>query len=258
MAFERSKRIAYSIKRELIMYRDLLRDERTPGSAKLRLGLAQIRSTLGKPIELLWNPERDYQKKRRGGTQERWNLIQSRIAGASSLLDVGCSSGALTDLAAETGLFAIGLDANWGVISDARKKSRPNLALAYTHFVITPQSVTALPVCDIVLCLSIYHQWHRDFGHEGAQQILSILGTKARNRLFFEPASKQSKYGPKPPVFADCDERSIINYNHGMLAALFGDQNVELLGATTASRSESVRYLFTIQMQHDLSKHGPR
>ena len=144
---------------------------------------------------------------------------------------------------------AIGLDANWEVISDARKKSKPNLSLAYIHFVVTPQSVAALPVCDVVLCLSIYHQWHREFGHEGAQQILRILGTKARKRLFFEPASKQSRYGPKPPAFADSDERSIIDYNHGMLGALFGNENVEFLGATTASRSELVRYLFTIQMQ---------
>src|SRR5439155_505262 len=81
------------------------------------------------------------------------------------------------------------------------------------------------------------------FGHEGAQQILHILGTKARRRLFFEPASKQSKYGAKPPTFTDRDERSIIDYNHRMLGGLFGKKNVEFLGATTASRSESVRYL---------------
>ena len=247
MTFERSKKIARSVKREPIMCRRLLRDERTPASAKLFLGLAQ--TTLEKTIRLLWNPEQDYQKTRRAGTKERWKLIQSRITGTSSLLDVGCSSGVMTALAAEVGLFAIGLDANWEVISDACKKSKPNLSLAYMHFVVTPQSVAALPVCDVVLCLSIYHQWHREFGHEGAQQILYILGTKARKRLFFEPASKQSRYGPKPPAFADRDERSIIDYNHGMLGALFGNENVEFLGATTASRSESARYLFTIQMQ---------
>jgi SAM-dependent methyltransferase len=258
MTFEASKRIGYSIKRELITYRDLLRDERTPASAKWPLGLARIKSTLGKTTKLLWNFEQSYQKSRRAGTKERWKLIQSRIAGDSSLLDVGCSSGAMTGLAAEVGLFAIGLDGNWDAISDAHKQSRPNLGLAYTHFVVTPQSVTALPVCDIVLCLSVYHQWHRDFGHEGAQQILYILGTKARKRLFFEPASKQSRYGPKPPAFVDRDEPSIIDYNHGMLGALFGNENVEFLGGTTASRSEPVRYLFTVQMQHEYPPQCPR
>jgi len=40
MAFERSKEIARSFKRELIVYQRLLRDERTPLSAKLFLALA--------------------------------------------------------------------------------------------------------------------------------------------------------------------------------------------------------------------------
>src|SRR4030095_4291655 len=40
MAFERSKEIARSFKRELIVYQRVLRDERTPRSAKLFLALA--------------------------------------------------------------------------------------------------------------------------------------------------------------------------------------------------------------------------
>jgi len=40
MAFERSKEIARSVKRELIVYQRVLRDERTPVIAKLFLGLA--------------------------------------------------------------------------------------------------------------------------------------------------------------------------------------------------------------------------
>ena len=40
MIFERSKEIARSFKRELIVYQRVLRDERTPLPAKLFLGLA--------------------------------------------------------------------------------------------------------------------------------------------------------------------------------------------------------------------------
>ena len=40
MAFERSKEIARSFKRELIVHQRVLRDERTPLSAKLFLALA--------------------------------------------------------------------------------------------------------------------------------------------------------------------------------------------------------------------------
>jgi uncharacterized membrane protein YkvA (DUF1232 family) len=40
MAFEKSKKIARSFKRELIVYQRVLRDERTPARAKFLLGLA--------------------------------------------------------------------------------------------------------------------------------------------------------------------------------------------------------------------------
>ncbi len=40
MAFERSKEIVRSFKRELIVYQRVLRDDRTPKAAKLFLGLA--------------------------------------------------------------------------------------------------------------------------------------------------------------------------------------------------------------------------
>ena len=116
------------------------------------------------------------------------------------------------------------------------------------RFIVTPESVTALPVCDVVLCLSVYHQWHQIFGHQGAQQILRTLGTKARQFLFFEPASQRSKYGPVPPDYNDRDERSIVDYNLGMLGRLFCREKVEFVAATPASHSEKVRYLFSIQM----------
>jgi SAM-dependent methyltransferase len=198
---------------------------------------------------LLWNRKKDYQKTRQAGTRERWILIQSRISGRGSLMDVGCSSGLLTSLAAGFGFFAVGLDANWEVVAEARKKCRPNLTLGFMQFVVTPQTVALLPVFDVVLCLSIYHQWYAKFGREGAEQILRTLGSKARQRMFFEPPSKQSKYGSEPPAFVDRDERSIVDYNLRMLGGLFGQGKVEFLGGTKASRSESFRYLFTIQMQ---------
>src|SRR5204862_1952135 len=115
--------------------------------------------------------------------------------------------------------------------------------------VVTPETVARLPICDVVLCLSVYHQWYAKFGREGAERILRTLGSKARHWLFFEPPSKQSKYGSEPPAFTDRDEHSIVEYNRGMLGSLFRQENVEFLGGTQASRSESFRYLFTVRMQ---------
>ncbi len=201
-----------------------------------------MRTTLRKIRALVFGKRHDYQRTRSRGTEERWRLIQSRIAGTQSLL------GRLAALAAEMGLFAIGVEANWAALSGARRKYKASSRLAYMRFIVTPESVTALPVCDVVLCLSVYHQWHEIFGHQGAQQILHTLGTKARRFLFFEPASQRSKYGPVPPDYNDRDERSIVDYNLGMLGRLFCREKVEFVAATPASRSEKVRYLFSIQM----------
>jgi SAM-dependent methyltransferase len=210
--------------------------------------IERMRRTLIKIKKLVLGKRHDYQKTRSGGTEERWRLIQSRIAGTQSLLDVGCNLGRLTALAAQMGLFAIGVEADWGALSDARLEYKAISRLAYMRFIVTPESVTALPVCDVVLCLSVYHQWHQTFGHQGAQQILYTLGTKARQLLFFEPASQRSKYGPVSPDYNDQDGRSIIDYNLAMLRGLFCGAKVEFVGATTASHSEKIRYLFSIQM----------
>ena len=208
----------------------------------------RVRTTLRKIRTLVFGKRHDYQRTRSRGTEERWRLIQSRIAGTQSLLDVGCNLGRLTALAAEMGLFAIGVEASWAALSRARRKYKASSRLAYMRFIVTPESVTALPVCDVVLCLSVYHQWHQIFGHQGAQQILRTLGTKARQFLFFEPASQRSKYGPVPPDYNDRDERSIVDYNLGMLGRLFCREKVEFVAATPASHSEKVRYLFSIEM----------
>jgi SAM-dependent methyltransferase len=190
---------------------------------------------------------RDYQLTRKAGTTARWKLIESRSESASSLLDVGCNTGRMTALAAERGFFAIGLDANWSLLAQASRRCRRDLSLGYVHFVVTPQSVSMLPLCDLILCLSVHHQWHKKFGHEGAQTILRILGAKARQKLFFEPASRQSKYGAQPPPIVDFDERSIIDYNMGMLGGLFGSEHVGFLGGAPAAGSEPFRYLFVVE-----------
>jgi hypothetical protein len=116
------------------------------------------------------------------------------------------------------------------------------------HFFVTPETVTVLPICDVVLCLSVYHRWHHDFGHEGAQHILWTLRTKAQRFMFFELASQQSKYGSMPPDFIDRNQHSIVDYNLRMLGGLFGRPNVEFAAATPASRGKQFRCLFAIQM----------
>ncbi len=189
----------------------------------------------------------DYQNGRIEGTAARWQLIESRITEAKSLLDVGCNMGLLTAMAARSGLSAIGIEVNEKAIAAARRQCNPDLPLTFLNRAITPANARDLPVCDVVLCLSVYHQWQAVFGYEGAQHILRTLGSKARQVMFFESASQKWKYGSSQPDFIDCDQISIVDYNLTMLGALFGRPNVKFIKATTASRGEKFRCLFAIR-----------
>lgn len=190
----------------------------------------------------------DYQSIRVAATEKRWSLIHDQIdEGARSLLDVGCNVGLMTFLAARSGLVAIGVEGNWVNVRTALRRCKPQLSLAFMHLMVTPENVDGLPVCDVLLCLSIYHQWHAHLGHEAAQQILKTLGQKAQRILFFEAASTRRKYGAKAPQFIDHDVDSIVDYNRGMLGELFGPSRVEFISPTPASRGEKKRYLFAVR-----------
>jgi hypothetical protein len=190
---------------------------------------------------------RFHQRTRVEGTEKRWHLIKSRISGAKSLLDIGSNIGVLTETAARAGLFALGLEADWQAVSVARRNCKPNLPLAYMHLAVTPSNVTALPTADVVLCLSVYHHWHRDFGHDGAQHILRMLVSKAQQTLWFEPPSRRSKYWAMPPDFVDHDLNSIVEYNLGMLSEVASGAKVVFVGRTPASEGEKFRCLFVIE-----------
>jgi SAM-dependent methyltransferase len=205
-----------------------------------------MKAVLRKVIKYLRGPLY-YQRVRAKGTEERWELIRSRINGAESLLDIGCNIGVLTAMAAAAGLFALGVEAEWDAVCAARRKCKANVPLAYMHLTVTPANVTVLPTADIILCLSVYQKWYKEFGHDGAQHILRTLARKAQRFIFFEPASRKSKYGRMPPDFVDQDLDSIVKYNLAMLREACGGAKVEFVGATAASRGEKFRCLFVVE-----------
>ena len=204
---------------------------------------------LGKRLKLWLGLARPYQRKRADGTDERWQLIRRELdAGDRSLLDIGSNLGVLTELAAGEGLFALGVEPDFRLVRAARRRTRSARSVGFVCAAVDPDSVAALPACDVVLCLSVHHYWVRAFGEEAAWRIMGVLLARARRKLFFEPASVKRKFGAAAPDFEDLDREAIVEYNVKHLESLLApDQRVRFLGETRCRPREPFRLVFLIE-----------
>ncbi len=189
-----------------------------------------------------------YQAKRATGTEQRWELIRTNLSSSDkSLLDVGCNLGLLTRKAADAGLGAIGVDGMRKAVLRARRLHRDVPRLATMLLDITPDSVEQLPRCDVVLCLSIHHYWVANHGQETAWVMIRKLIEKSQSKFFFEPASRQKKYGTDAPDFVDLDEDSLRAHHLERLRDVAGPhRTVECLGATKCMEPEPFRLMFIV------------
>ncbi len=196
-----------------------------------------------------------HQLGRISGNKKRWEMIKPHLKKEDkTLLDIGCDAGVLTKLAADEGMFSIGIDKfpkkNKASRENVVKIFKGNQKVGFVRFEVTPENIDSLPRFDVVFLLSVYHHWHREFGEESAKKMLRSLKGTNTNKIFFEPASRKSDYIRKdnknPPPIEDEDKASIIDYNTNMLESVFGEEyDVEYLGK---SRTTShYRHLFLIK-----------
>ena len=99
---------------------------------------------------------------------------------------------------------------------------------------LTPENVPHLPVFDVVLLLSVHHNWVAEHGPEVGAEMLQQVASKARRTLVFEGPARRRRFGNHPPDFADNDEDSVTSYISGYLSEHVGDQFdvIEPLGKT--------------------------
>lgn len=190
---------------------EVVRNEGPSGVA--RRIVAKVRGSGSKPVG---NP---YQKKRAEGLDERWQLIDSVIPPDSrSLLDIGCNLGDLTARAARRGLFSVGLDIDprWPAQALERHAGVEHCAFMTMH--LSPDNVELVPDFDVVLCLSVHHNWVDDFGPEPAARMLRELVSRTKRVFVFEGPARRSRYGSFEPDFIDNDEESVTRYYEKYLA----------------------------------------
>jgi SAM-dependent methyltransferase len=178
------------------------------------------------------------QVRRTEQTDRKWNCIVENLDSADrNLLDIGCDAGVLTRRAAETGRPALGVDRYEryeGAREHAFEAAERTDGLAFMQLGLTPENAGTLPLFDAVVCLSVYHYWHREFGRDGAETMLGAFA--GANKVFFSASSLSERYvqGATPdvvePAFESRDRESVVSYHEDVLRSALGESySVELL-----------------------------
>ena len=150
----------------------------------------------------------EYQERR--FPSEKFEMLYrnvSPVASCKTLLDIGCNAGKITAAFAEKGLFAVGVDVSPRIIKYPETE-RPIMG----YYKVTDATIAAVPNFDIILLLSVHHQWVTEKGDAYAQELIARIIDKANAYMFIEFATLNSKYGYREPRFDEHDEESQKQY----------------------------------------------
>ena len=113
---------------------------------------------------------------------------------------------------------------------------------------IDSTNVETLPAFDVVLCLSVHHNWVDAEGPEKAADILRALVKRSNRVMVFEGPARQERFGSFDPGFVDNDEASVTAYYEEYLAKELGDlvSRIEPLGKPANHDPEPYRWAWAL------------
>jgi len=142
----------------------------------------------------------DSEASKRHRTIERWHMIERELPEKPcSVLDIGSNVGFFSFKLAEKGNFVIAMERSllFHEIANAAMKAINFTNVNFYRIGLTPQNVRTLPRCDVVLLLSVFHQWCLEFGEQQALDMLRCIADKADQKFFFEtgqPDAASARY----------------------------------------------------------------
>jgi hypothetical protein len=171
----------------------------------------------------------EYQTDRRVDIDHRWELMRENVSESDvSLLDIGCAEGVLTERFSELGMFCVGVDVLESRLSRARKRETTESDVRFLNYKITPENVRKLPSFDVVLLLTVYYHWCREYGQPAGEEMFRELARKS-NKMFYQPPGAEFDNHP----FDTEDTGSIVEGYQEYLNRLFdGQVDTEYLGTT--------------------------
>lgn len=193
----------------------------------------------------------DYQRGRY--PKEKIDLILSRLSLSeiNNVLDVGCNEGYISAEFAKLGKFCVAIDVGplflTHILNDLEnvyERQNP----AFGVFPLTEENINLIPEFDLILLLSVHHQWINSYGNDYGERLVSRLIDKTRRYLVIEFAATAKKYGFKEPKFEDNDEESIKAYAESWLRGLNVPGTVEYIGKNKEGTDANEPYRFTFMI----------
>jgi hypothetical protein len=129
--------------------------------------------------------------RRAESTITRWGRMRPVVesCGARSALDVGANVGWFAFALAELGIPTIAVERGTRFVRIglyARKRSPVADDVSFLVMDVTPRNADLVPAADVVILLSIWHHFVREYGFAGATTVLESLWEKTGKVLFFE------------------------------------------------------------------------
>lgn len=169
--------------------------------------------------------------KRSTGTIERWKAIEASLVEDEAIhtaLDIGCNVGYFCFSLAQRGIVTLGIDVDDRVLRIARHASKrlSTSGVGWCHLELSKTTLPLLPEVDLVLLLSVWHHWVREFGFENASAMLSMTWARCNRVLFFETGETEMPEGFGLPDMRPSPEKWIASY----LADLCSGAGVKCIG----------------------------
>lgn len=189
-----------------------------------------------------------HQRQRPERAQAKWALIDELLPKEpGSLLDIGCNEGLFTINAARLGWNAWGIDYQEKTIKyatqDAQKHELENAF--FSVGLLNLENSRKLPKFDVIIIVATFQEVWSRYGPEAGREIFRNLLNACNQRLIFEPASINCKYGSK--VFGkDNDLASIEAWINDLTRQVPGWQ-ASYVGKTENTENEPYRFMFLIE-----------
>ena len=176
---------------------------------------------------------------------DRWDAFKPHLPRSGSALDIGCQNGFFTLMMAEHGLATIGVEREGAALRVCQILALANkpLPAAFLPMEISDETVEKLPRADVVLCLSIFHNWARDLGFDRADRIMRVIAARTGSVMIFETGQSDQTdvaWAQRLAFMGDDPRAWISDY----LVDL-GFTSVKQIGAFAGTTKHySTRYLF--------------